>query len=105
MKTKFDKETWIEGILPNLANMSDDAIDNHLRSEIVRFLKEPAAWTDVDVWNFLKEILDIGVHVGGLSGFVIAIIDVEPYYEAPSGPGAYKQEDGSIQNAPWRKEH
>jgi len=107
MKQAFPYDTFTK-ILTEVAQNppSDRMLDRKLLNKIVGFVGTRDVKTPVQVWNFMKEILDYCVRYSAAAPFFITLIDVEPYYEPPipeEGEVVYLQADGSIRNAPWRK--
>lgn len=106
-RKSFDEENaeFYFGLLVKIleGNLSDRSID----AFVLKRVKEFVALNDkspVQVWNFYKEMLDMMVHFALASSFFVVLFDLEPYNIKPSGAGVYAQEDGSIENAPWRKD-
>lgn len=103
-KVPFDIQTYLE-ILRIIRNAPRGSrqIDDYILDKIEDYLAAPARErTTVSLWNFYKEMLDWIVYTGGASGFFIKLFDLEPFVEAPEGPGVYKHSDQSIDQAPWR---
>lgn len=100
-KKKFDTKLYL-GLLNKMIDPlpSDDVMDNKLVKMIQYFLKSNDK-TDIGVWNFYKQALDACVHSCLGSSFILTLLDLEPYYEAPIG--SYNYGDRSIEDAPWRK--
>jgi len=99
MKKKFpDLDFWLD-ILAKLEELSSDQISY----EAIEMIKEfqTGNTSPTETWNFLKKLLDFIVFTGGASSFVIALIDVEPYYAPPSDE-CYQQANESVGKAPWR---
>jgi hypothetical protein len=99
MKKQFEKEYGLV-ILEHLKNAPDSQLDISLSKQVKEFLLVEEH-TDVEIWNFIKKILDLCVYGGASSSFVIKLLDLEPYFEAPKG--GLKLEDNSISTAEWRK--
>mgnify|MGYP006348263993 FL=1 len=78
--------------------------DGVMAAPIVGMIREYVArldaMADVDVWNAYKRLLDVVVHTGGGSAFVVRLLDLEAWCDAPEG--GYAQADGSIAHAPRR---
>lgn len=89
-------------ILEQLCKLSNETFDPILKRKIYAF--GPKSKTDVEVWNFMKEILDMIVNGSLSTSQVMTYLDVEPYYEPPVGD-VYLQKNGSINKAPWRKRY
>lgn len=76
---------------------SENMLSENEVQNIHRFCEHPH--TNVEVWNFFKEMLDNTVHYGG-HPIMLKVFDLEAYYVAPVG--GFNQADGSISTAPWR---
>ena len=98
---KFNSRFWFR-MLQNLSEAPEDQISVSLTSRMKNFLSDSSNDNPLSVWNFYKEVLDIGVHTGGISGFVLGVVDLESFYTPPEG--SYCQSDASINEAPWRKD-
>ena len=100
--SKFNHLAFLE-LLKKLADAPSTQLDRKFAGEISTFLKSKneSEFTDVEVWNYYKYLLDMSVHCGAASGMIVAVLDLEPYYHAPKD--GYKQRDGSIERAPWRQ--
>lgn len=98
---KFDKDVWVR-MLRKIAD--DPPSDRMLSTEMLATIRAFLAGPERDaagVWNFYKRLLDDAVHTSGAAPSIIALLDLERFYEAPEG--GYVQRDGSIANAPWRQ--
>ena len=98
IKIDFDIEI-ASSVLVELSKGPDNMIATSLSDKIKEFSQ--SQHTPEEVWNFYKEILDLGVHTGGINGLVLSLLDLEPRYNPPEGD-VFLQADGSINNAPWR---
>lgn len=78
---------------------SDDLMDAQLVHMIKSFIKDDLK-TSVEIWNFYKHLLDLTVRYALGSGFIVKLLDLEPFYEPPNG--GYNSADSSMDNAPWR---
>jgi hypothetical protein len=102
-KKPFDAATWIEALAIIVKNPPPDSVlDTALTKMVQDFVaagdRDPAA-----VWNFYKKMLDMMVRYAGGDGFMMKFFDLEPHYAAPAG--GYTHADGTMSNAPWRREH
>jgi hypothetical protein len=59
-------------------------------------------FSPVAVWNHYMKALDFTVRYAWGSSFIIKLLDIEPFYDAPTG--GYAQRDHSIDSAPWRND-
>ncbi len=82
------------------SGLSDDVIDALLIKKIKEWLAANPDPAEASVWNFYKEILDDTVCGSLGNSFIMTLLDLERFYNAPVG--GYQHEDGSIRNAPWR---
>jgi len=101
-KDRFVPELWFSVLEDHLSHAPDSMLATELRDKVRAFVAAGNREA-VAVWNFYKETLDLAVHSSGASGFVITLLDLERNIEPPHG--ALAQLDGTINNAPWRKEH
>lgn len=101
-KSPFKADTF-RGMFAMIVN--DPPPDRVMATGIVdimrKYTTDESFTTDAGVWNACKHVVDEIVYVSGAASFYITALDVEWFYEAPVG--AFCQSDGSIANAPWRK--
>lgn len=85
-----------------LLKVSDQQFDAIGKDMVKEFLADTTRHNPKDAWNFCKHLLDMIVNGGLASAFEMRLLDLERVYLPPEG--AYCQQDGSIHNAPWRKQ-
>lgn len=73
-------EFWLR-ILARLEELPADQLSTQAVEKIKQFRKTNP--TEVDVWNFLKQLLEFVVQTDGGNTLVRTTLDVEPHYEPP----------------------
>ena len=94
---EFRGSVWLS-FLADLATAPPSQLDPSLAARMKTFSAE--THSDVEIWNFYKEMLDLCVRCAAGAPFVMAALNLEPHYHPPVG--ALCIHDGSIDKAPWR---
>lgn len=92
------------GLLGKIASNppSEDVIAASLVAEVRAIVARLDVMSDTDVWNEYKRLLDLVVRYALAAPAIQTLLDLEQHYVPPVG--GYAQADGSINNAPWRRE-
>ena len=103
IRQPFVSATWRD-IMRSIASdpPSDGMMAASLVAEVRSIVARLDAMSDADVWNEYKRLLDQVVRYASAAPAIQTLLDLEPHYVPPVG--GYAHADGSINDAPWRRE-
>lgn len=103
IRQPFVSATWRD-ILRSIASdpPSDGMMAASLVAEVRSIVARLDVMSDADVWNEYKRLLDLVARYASGATMIYRLFDLEPHYVPPVG--GYAHADGSINDAPWRRE-